>query len=187
MNPKGSSMAAAVHGSTHPRSLLGAIPAPIPCWHCAVLSKQGFCSCTCARHSNPTKPPARSPSHTHRTPGAGQGAGQGAGWGAALPASSAPVLSTHTAAAPSLSTGKAAEGGGEVRGQCNIYSDVTFHFYGVRKLRQSRKRAERNSPTWEAAGAVSTVALESGDRSVQQSAGPPKCAWGCSTTPDMES
>lgn len=171
-------------------------PTPGHCWvpsqlpsHAgtAQCSPNGFCSCTCTRHSNPTKPPARSPSHTHRTPGAGQGAGQGAGWGAALPASSAPVLSTHTAAAPSLSTGKAAEGGGEVRGQCNIYSDVTFHFYGVRKLRQSRKRAERNSPTWEAAGAVSTVALESGDRSVQQSAGPPECAWGCSTTPDMES
>lgn len=39
MNPKGFSMAAAVHGSTHPRSLLGAIPAPIPCWHCTVLSE----------------------------------------------------------------------------------------------------------------------------------------------------
>lgn len=93
------------------------------------------------------------------------------------------MLSPHTAMAPSLSTGKAAVGGGEVRGQGNIYSDVTFHFYGVGKLHQSRKRAARNSPTWEAAVAVSAVVLE---RNLQQSTGPPKCAWGCSTLPIME-
>lgn len=43
----------------------------------------------------------------------------------------------------------AAGGGGEVRGQCNIYSDVTFHFHKVGKRCRSRKRAVRDVPVWE--------------------------------------
>lgn len=42
-------------------------------------------------------------------------------------------------------------GAGEVRGQGNIYSDVTFHFYRVGKRCWSRKRAVRDVPGWEAA------------------------------------
>lgn len=37
-----------------------------------------------------------------------------------------------------------------MRGQCNIYSDVTFHFYEVGKWCRSRKRAVRDVPAWEA-------------------------------------
>lgn len=36
-----------------------------------------------------------------------------------------------------------------MRGQCNIYSDVTFHFYEVGKRCRSRKRAVRDVPVWE--------------------------------------
>lgn len=38
-----------------------------------------------------------------------------------------------------------------MRGQGNIYSDVTFHFYEVGKRCWSRKRAVRDVPAWEAA------------------------------------
>lgn len=62
-------------------------------------------------------------------------------------------------AAPLMSPEKAAAaaGGGEVRGQCNIYSDVTFHFYEVGKRCRSRKRAARDVPAREAADTPSTT------------------------------
>jgi len=44
-----------------------------------------------------------------------------------------------------------------VRGQCNIYSDVTFHFYEAGKRCRSRKRAARDVPAWEAAVTSSTT------------------------------
>lgn len=44
-----------------------------------------------------------------------------------------------------------------MRGQCNIYSDVTFHFYEVGKRCRSRKRAARDVPAREAADTPSTT------------------------------
>lgn len=44
-----------------------------------------------------------------------------------------------------------------MRGQGNIYSDVTFRFYEVGKWCRSRKRAARDVPAWEAAGTPSTA------------------------------
>lgn len=75
----------------------------------------------------------------HRAPTAPQAPGQPA----------APLMSPEKAAA--------AAGGGEVRGQCNIYSDVTFHFYEVGKRCRSRKRAARDVPAREAADTPSTT------------------------------
>lgn len=62
-------------------------------------------------------------------------------------------------AAPLMSPekGAAAVGGGEVRGQCNIYSDITFHFYEAGKRCRSRKRAARDVAAWEAAVTPSTT------------------------------
>ena len=44
-----------------------------------------------------------------------------------------------------------------MRGQCNIYSDVTFHFYEAGNWCRSRKRAARDIPAWEAAVTPSTT------------------------------
>lgn len=59
--------------------------------------------------------------------------------------------------APLMSPEKGAAGGGEVRGQRNIYSDVTFHFSEAGKRSRSRKRAARDVPAWEAAGTPSAT------------------------------
>lgn len=53
-----------------------------------------------------------------------------------------------------------------MRGQGNIYSDITFHFYEVGKRGWSRKRAGRDVPSWEAAVTANTA------RSWPQRAGP---------------
>lgn len=53
--------------------------------------------------------------------------------------------------------GAAAAGGGEERGQGNIYSDVTFHFHEAGRWCWSRKRAARDDPAWEAAPTPSTT------------------------------
>lgn len=44
-----------------------------------------------------------------------------------------------------------------MRGQCNIYSDITFHFYEAGKSCRSRKRAARDIPAWEATVALRTA------------------------------
>lgn len=71
----------------------------------------------------------------------------------------APSAAPGQPAAPLMSPekGAAAAGEGEVRGQCNIYSDVTFHFYETGKRCRSRKRAVRDIPAWEAAVTPSTT------------------------------
>lgn len=45
----------------------------------------------------------------------------------------APAAAQPATPVMSPAKGAAAAGGGEVRGQCNIYSDVTFHFYEAGK------------------------------------------------------
>lgn len=53
-----------------------------------------------------------------------------------------------------------------MRGQCNIYSDITFHFYEAGKSCRSRKRAARDIPAWEA-----TVTENSTQRDGSEQAG----------------
>lgn len=47
-----------------------------------------------------------------------------------------------------------------MRGQCNIYSDITFHFYEAGKSCRSRKRAARDIPAWEATVTLRTARSE---------------------------
>lgn len=65
-----------------------------------------------------------------------------------------------------------------MRGQCNIYSDITFHFYEAGKSCRSRKRAARDIPAWEATITLRTARSSPGQPGLGAPPDPPETAHG---------